>query len=148
MKFITKILALTVIVLLSFSAVAQTNAPGTNAIAVQPVIHTNTAIIAGTHKTQRTDDVLQRARENPGDYDIEFIGDSITQGWEGAGNNVWQEFYGQRKCINMGVSGDRTQNVLWRFEQGQLDGIKAKVAVVMIGTNNSNKDDNIRSRHS
>ena len=42
----------------------------------------------------------------------------------------------------MGVSGDRTQHVLWRFENGQLDGIKAKVAVVMIGTNNSNKDDN------
>jgi hypothetical protein len=40
----------------------------------------------------------------------------------------------------MGVSGDRTQHVLWRFEQGQLDGIKAKVAVVMIGTNNSNNN--------
>ena len=37
----------------------------------------------------------------------------------------------------MGVGGDRTQHVLWRFQQGQLDGIKAKVAVVMIGTNNS-----------
>jgi beta-glucosidase len=40
----------------------------------------------------------------------------------------------------MGVSGDRTQHVLWRFEQGQLDGIRAKVAVVMIGTNNSNNN--------
>ena len=51
-------------------------------------------------------------------------------------------YYGKRKVINLGVSGDRTQHVLWRFEQGQLDGIKAKVAVVMIGTNNSNNDDN------
>ena len=58
------------------------------------------------------------------------------------GKNVWQEFYGKRKAINFGVSGDRTQHVLWRFEQGQLDGIKAKVAVVMIGTNNSNNQDN------
>ena len=40
----------------------------------------------------------------------------------------------------MGVSGDLTEHVLWRFEQGQLDGIKAKVAMVMIGTNNSNKN--------
>ena len=50
--------------------------------------------------------------------------------------------YGHRKVINFGVGGDRTQHVLWRFEQGQLDGIKAKVAVVMIGTNNSNNKDN------
>jgi beta-glucosidase len=84
--------------------------------------------------------VLQRAKEAPGDYDLEFIGDSITQGWEGNGKNVWQEFYGHRKVINMGVSGDRTEHVLWRFENGQLDGIKAKVAIVMIGTNNSNKN--------
>jgi lysophospholipase L1-like esterase len=55
---------------------------------------------------------------------------------------VWQEFYGNRKVINMGVGGDRTQHVLWRFEHGQLDGVKAKVAVVLIGTNNSNHDDN------
>ena len=84
--------------------------------------------------------VLRRAKEAAGDYDIEFIGDSITQGWEGRGSNVWQEFYGKRKVINFGVSGDRTEHVLWRFEQGQLDGIKAKVAVVMIGTNNSGKN--------
>ena len=55
---------------------------------------------------------------------------------------MWREYYGSRKCINMGVSGDRTQHVLWRFDNGQLDGIKARVAVVMIGTNNSNHDDN------
>jgi beta-glucosidase len=40
------------------------------------------------------------------------------------------------------VGGDRTQHVLWRFENGQLDGIKPKAAVLMIGTNNSNRDDN------
>ena len=144
MKSITTILALATAVLwLQFSAVAQTNAPGTNAIAVEAVIHTNTAVIPVPRTgsaTNRQSLVLQRARENPGDYDIEFIGDSITQGWEGAGRNVWQEFYGPRKCINMGVGGDQTQHVLWRFNQGQLDGIKAKVAVVMIGTNNSNNN--------
>ena len=139
MKSITTIFALVAVVLLiQFSAVAQSNAPDTNVMAVEPVIHTNTAIIAGKHRTARSDAVMQRSKDNPGDYDIEFIGDSITQGWEGAGSNVWREFYGNRKCINMGVGGDRTQNVLWRFDQGELDGIKARVAVVMIGTNNSN----------
>jgi lysophospholipase L1-like esterase len=70
------------------------------------------------------------------------VGDSITQGWEGAGKSVWQKYYGSRKCLNFGVGGDRTQHVLWRFEQGQLANLQPKAAVLMIGTNNSNKDDN------
>ena len=141
MKSITKIIAfIAAVFLLQFSAVAQTNMP-----AVAPMIHTNTAVIPVPRTdwaVPRQNLVLERAGKNPGDYDIEFIGDSITEGWEGAGRNVWQEFYGKRKVINMGVGGDRTQHVLWRFEQGQLDGINAKVAVVMIGTNNSNDRDN------
>lgn len=92
--------------------------------------------------TNRQAQVLQRAKDNPGPCDIAFIGDSITQGWEGAGKNVWQKYYGGRKCLNFGVGGDRTQHVLWRFENGQLDGIKPKAAVLMIGTNNSNREDN------
>lgn len=141
MKFTAILFTLTAATLLQFSVVAQTNVSGTNAIvALTPRV--NTAIVPGKHKGQRTDDVVARAKAAPGDYDIEFIGDSITQGWEGAGKNVWQEAYGARKCINMGVGGDRTENVLWRFDNGQLDGIKAKVAVVMIGTNNSGKGRN------
>ncbi len=134
----------TAVLALQLTLVAQTSvsATGTNAA---PAVHQNTAVMPEPRTgsiTNRQSLVLQRAKETPGDYDIEFIGDSITQGWEGGGKNVWQEFYGKRRVINFGVSGDRTQHVLWRFEQGQLDGVKARVAVVMIGTNNSNKDDN------
>lgn len=140
MKSAIAILSLAALLSLQFSAVAQSNEPVS-----QPAIHTNTAIIPVPRTgsaTNRQSLVLRRAKEHPGNYDIEFIGDSITQGWEGAGKKVWQKYYGKRKVINMGVGGDRTQHVLWRFEQGQLEGIKAGVAVVMIGTNNSNKDDN------
>jgi lysophospholipase L1-like esterase len=122
---------------------AQTNAPGTNAAVVAPEPHVNYAIVPVPRTggaTNRQSLVLQRAKDGAGDYDVEFIGDSITQGWEVAGKNVWTNFYGNRKVINFGVGGDGTQHVLWRFEQGQLEGIKAKVAVVMIGTNNSNKN--------
>ena len=90
--------------------------------------------------TNRQAQVLQRAKENQGACDIAFIGDSITQGWEKSGSNVWNKFYGSRKCLNFGVGGDRTEHVLWRFENGQLDGVKPKAVVLMIGTNNSNKD--------
>jgi lysophospholipase L1-like esterase len=149
MKFLAPKLALaTALTLLSLPCllVAQTNAPATAVTNAAAEVHPNTAIIpvprTDHYATNRQALVLKRAKDAPGDYDIEFIGDSITQGWEGAGKNVWEEFYGKRKVINFGVSGDRTQHVLWRFENGQLDGIKAKVAVVMIGTNNSNNQDN------
>jgi lysophospholipase L1-like esterase len=112
---------------------------------VAPVTHTNTAIIPVPREERamkRTEQVLQRAKDNPGECDIIFIGDSITHQWETAGSNVWNEYYGGRKCLNFGVGGDRTQHVLWRFDHGQLDGLKPKAAVLLIGTNNSNKDDN------
>lgn len=142
MKLITpRFSTLAAVALLQFSALAQNNTPA-NAENT-PAPQANAAIIPvsriGTI-TNRQALVLQRAKEAPGDYDLEFIGDSITHGWEGGGKNVWQEYYGHRKAINMGVSGDRTEHVLWRFENGQLDGIKAKVAVIMIGTNNSGKN--------
>jgi beta-glucosidase len=144
MKFIRILFVfLAVSASLQTSAVAQSNAAP--AAAVVPEARQNSAVIPVPRTggiTNRQSLVLQRAKEAPGDYDIEFIGDSITQAWEGAGSNVWQEIGAKYKVINFGVSGDRTQHVLWRFEQGQLDGIKARVAVVMIGTNNSNKDDN------
>ncbi|MDR3456408.1 MAG: GDSL-type esterase/lipase family protein [Verrucomicrobiae bacterium] len=137
MKSKTLLYAAMLAVALQFQANAQTNAP----VAMEP--HKNAAIIPVPRTggiTNRQSQVLQRAKDAPGDYDIEFIGDSITQGWESNGKNVWKEYYGNRKVINFGVSGDRTEHVLWRFENGQLDGIKAKVAIVMIGTNNSNKN--------
>jgi beta-glucosidase len=148
MKILKLLLALAItaaMIALPSTLAAQTNAPAVTTTNVPPEIRPNSAIIPvprTDRSTNRQSLVLQRAKDAPGGYDIEFIGDSITQGWEGAGKNVWQEFYGKRKVINFGVGGDRTQHVLWRFEHGQLDGIQAKVAVVMIGTNNSNNQDN------
>lgn len=66
-----------------------------------------------------------------------FIGDSITHGWEGHGKKVWNQYYGPRKAFNIGFSGDRTQHVLWRFDHGELADFQPKVAVIMIGTNNT-----------
>jgi beta-glucosidase len=72
-----------------------------------------------------------------GKADLLFIGDSITQGWEGAGKGVWERFYGKRNAVNLGIGGDRTQHVLWRLDNGNLYNIHPKLAVLMIGTNNS-----------
>jgi beta-glucosidase len=77
-----------------------------------------------------------------GSPDLLFIGDSITQGWEDAGRTAWSGHFAPRHAANLGFSGDRTQHVLWRLDHGEVDGIKPKVAVIMIGTNNSNGADN------
>ncbi len=77
-----------------------------------------------------------------GNIDLVFIGDSITDGWRGAGKAAWEKYYTPRKALNLGIGGDRTQHVLWRLQNGNLDGIKPKLAVIMIGTNNSNGKDN------
>lgn len=69
--------------------------------------------------------------------DLLMIGDSITHGWEGGGKKVWDEYYAKRNALNIGFSGDRTEQVLWRFDHGEIDGISPKAAVVMIGTNNT-----------
>ncbi len=73
-----------------------------------------------------------------GDVDLLFIGDSITQGWGGSGAKVWADSYGKLKPANFGIGGDRTEHVLWRITAGkELEGIKPKVIVMMIGTNNT-----------
>ena len=84
--------------------------------------------------------INERAKQ--GDVDLLFIGDSITEGWAGRGKEVWDKYYGNRKAMNAGIGGDRTQHVLWRLDNGNIDGINPKLAVIMIGTNNSNGSDN------
>jgi lysophospholipase L1-like esterase len=71
-----------------------------------------------------------------GGIDLLFLGDSITEGWNTKGKDVWDKTYGADKAANFGISGDKTQHVLWRIDNGELDGIKPKVLVLMIGTNN------------
>lgn len=66
-----------------------------------------------------------------------FVGDSITQGWEKEGAAVWQQHYAGYNALGLGFGGDRTENVLWRLQNGAVDGLDPKVAVLMIGTNNA-----------
>ncbi len=65
-----------------------------------------------------------------------FVGDSITDGWRGAGKTVWQKHFAPFKALNLGIAGDRTEHVLWRMKNGELEGYFARLFVLMIGTNN------------
>lgn len=77
------------------------------------------------------------ARIKQGNVDLIFIGDSITNGWVNEGKEIWEKFYGKRHAVNLGISCDRIQNVLWRLDHGNIEGISPKLAVVMIGSNNT-----------
>ncbi len=83
--------------------------------------------------------------------DLVFIGDSITHMFGGSpkasiarANTLWQQSFQPYNALNLGFGWDRTQNVLWRLENGELDGISPKVAVLLIGTNNLVATDNAR----
>ena len=76
-----------------------------------------------------------------GKAQLVFLGDSITAGWGGKDKQeIWNKAFGAYTPANFGIGGDRTQHVLWRIQNGELDGIKPKAAVLMIGTNNSGTD--------
>ncbi|HMO34812.1 MAG TPA: DUF1080 domain-containing protein, partial [Gemmatales bacterium] len=80
--------------------------------------------------------ILERALEQPAS--VVLIGGSITQGWEGAGKNAWNEHFAGMRILNAGISGDRTEHVLWRLgEGGVLAAVQPAVAMIMIGTNNT-----------
>jgi beta-glucosidase len=71
-----------------------------------------------------------------GDAQLVFIGDSITQGWEKDGKRIWNRYYAGRKALNLGIWGDRTENVIWRLQNGHYEKIRPSLAVILIGTNN------------
>ena len=76
------------------------------------------------------------ARVKQGGIDVIFTGDSITFQWRNVGKAVWDKYYAPMKAANFGHSGDRTQHLLWRLQNGECDGPAPKVVVLMIGTNN------------
>ncbi|MEC9477005.1 MAG: GDSL-type esterase/lipase family protein [Planctomycetota bacterium] len=82
-----------------------------------------------------------------GNCDLLLVGDSITQSWGGPGRrvgapaaDVFRHWFGQIRVGNLGISGDRTQHLLWRIENGTLDGANPDVITILIGTNNIHHD--------
>ena len=122
-------LTLTLAVSAGFAAAVAMAADAKQNDAVQPVPRQN------KWWTDRHESMNKRVAQ--GNVDMLLIGDSITHGWEGGGKKVWDEYYAPRNAVNLGIGGDRTQHVLWRLDNGNIDGISPKLAMLMIGTNNS-----------
>ena len=84
-----------------------------------------------------------------GDIDLLFVGDSITDWFywprrngEAIGGEVWEANFASLKAANFAIAGDTTQGVLWRMQNGELEGFEAKLIVLMLGTNNINRNPN------
>lgn len=66
-----------------------------------------------------------------------FLGDSITHFWEDKGEQAWQQYFVPLNAINLGFSGDKTEHLLWRIQNGELDNLSPQWVVLLIGTNNA-----------
>ena len=75
---------------------------------------------------------VKMVQENKGPVDVLLVGDSITIQW----GDSWKKHFPELKAVNIGIGGDKTQNVLWRLDHGGVDGLEPKVIVLMIGNNN------------
>ena len=95
---------------------------------------------------KRHEEVLERNKVfKP---DVVIIGDSIIHYWGGEpaapikrGARAWTNCFAGWKVTNLGFGWDRTENVLWRIEHGELSGIHPKVIIIKIGTNNTSVND-------
>jgi lysophospholipase L1-like esterase len=138
--FLSQMALASCIVVFVPAAISQTP-PGS---ALNPAIIPTDRLNEDWWKT-RHDAVLEAVKSQP-DTDLLMIGDSITNNYDKATlpdenfQPTWKEFYEPRKALNLGFSGDTTANVLWRLNQGELDGLHPKVAVLLIGTNNTGRD--------
>jgi lysophospholipase L1-like esterase len=96
----------------------------------------NPAVKLLDRNVDRHKEFLKRIEASKGEGDVIFLGDSITHGWEG--QKAWKEHFGDLKPVNLGIGGDQTGHVLWRITEGkELENLKPKAAVIMIGTNNT-----------
>jgi platelet-activating factor acetylhydrolase IB subunit beta/gamma len=76
--------------------------------------------------------LVKTVEASKGPIDVLLVGDSITQQWGAA----WAKHFPGLKTVNIGIGGDKTQNVLWRLDHGGVAGIEPRLVVLLIGNNN------------
>jgi lysophospholipase L1-like esterase len=122
---------------------AQTQAPLSAAVsgAQDPAVVPTDRISVGWWAARHTE-IVAEVTSHP-DAQLLLIGDSITNNYDKTEppdqdfQPIWQQYYAARKALNLGFSGDTTGNVLWRLDHGEVQGLRPKLAVVLIGTNNT-----------
>ena len=86
----------------------------------------------GTSWLDTHSNLVNVVQANKGPIDVLLVGDSITMQW----GKAWTQHFGQYKTVNIGIGGDKTQNVLWRLDHGGVEGLEPRLVVLLIGNNN------------
>ena len=94
----------------------------------------NTAIVPTPFQEPRHEAFVAEA--GAGGIDCLLMGDSITDWWRRTAPDLYAQLFEPLNCANFGIAGDRTQGVLWRMENGELEGYSPRLMMLMIGTNN------------
>lgn len=134
-KRITLSLGLLVLLLFAFTHAQQASNDLT--VATLPTSRLNEPWWAERHNT-----IVDYVRKHP-DIQLLFMGASIIQNFEKSNPPdqdflpIWKQFYEPRRALNLGFSGDTTANLLWRLNHGEIDHLSPRVAIVMIGNNNT-----------
>ena len=84
--------------------------------------------------TKRHNEKVREA--GAGDVGMIMIGDSLVHNFEKRGRQLWYLYFGRYQPLNLGFNADLTEHALWRLQNGELDGISPRLAIIMIGTNN------------
>jgi lysophospholipase L1-like esterase len=93
----------------------------------------------------RHQSILESAARHA-DAEVVFIGDSTFNNYDLAKppaedfQSIWKQFYAPRRALNLGFSGDTTSNVLWRIDNGELDGLNPRAVVLLVGSANTALD--------
>ncbi len=109
-------------------------------MAAQPVSHFPKGNWWDTRCLEKRNEIVDNGKV---EYDVVMVGDSITHRWEregGEGRELFAELKKTYRILNLGYGGDCTQHVIWRMDNGELEGYTAKLFTLMIGTNNSHHD--------
>jgi lysophospholipase L1-like esterase len=104
-----------------------------HAVAPQSQRTVRSAITPFNRNPGRHAGFMQRIEQGP--VGLLFLGDSIMDAWPLSATDTWESFL-PFQVADFGISGERTEDVLWRITNGELDGIAPKAVVIMIGTNN------------
>jgi len=84
--------------------------------------------------TKRHEEKVREA--GAGNVGMIMIGDSLVHNFEKRGRQLWYLYFGRYQPLNLGFNADMTEHALWRLQNGELDGISPRLAIIMIGTNN------------